>query len=43
MTTGINSSVKKTFLFPLPEIKPARPIKKITAKMIPIDIKNAMF
>lgn len=41
ITIGTNRSVKKTFLFSsLPEIKPIRPIKNITARMNPRNIKN---
>ncbi len=42
MTIGTNRSVKKTLLFPLPEIKPIRPIKNITARMNPRNIKKPM-
>ena len=43
ITIGINRSVKKTFLFPLPEIKPIKPIKNSTARMNPRKIKNSIF
>jgi hypothetical protein len=42
MTIGINRSVKKVFLFPLPEIKPIKPTKNIITRMNPRNIKNSI-